>query len=107
MFTISEHHQILLSEEGERLRFDDFLSYLGHLRHLDLLHTSLLHSLLPNENLALSSRLVLYDLLFGEKGGVSILTTQHVVLRVEHEVMRNITVPEYEKHVYMYTLKLF
>lgn len=57
--------------------------------------------------MALSSRLVLYDLLFGEKGGVSILTTQHVVLRVEHEVMRNITVPEYEKHVYMYTLKLF
>lgn len=27
MFTISEHHQILLSEEGERLRFDDFLSF--------------------------------------------------------------------------------
>lgn len=86
--------------------FNCFLTNLGHLRHLDLLHTTV-YSLLPNENLALSSRLVLYDIIFGEKGGVWILTTQHVVLRVEHEVVRNITVPENEKHVYMYTLKLF
>lgn len=62
--------------------FNCLLTNLGHLKHLVLLHTTV-YSLLPNENLFLSSRLVLYDMLFGEKGGVWILMTQHVVLGVE------------------------